>query len=181
MSTGSSAEWLRMTLRWKVLAPPAAFLILGGALLGWSEATRARAAERFTSARIEHREWANRAAGAQALRMREAEIRRALDALGERAAKKESLRSVFDPIVSPGPSGGLETKDVSYRSSPAADGSEVYTIRFSVTGPYPAVARLISRLDHGIPLAVVESFVLKRAEGKEKTVAGEVTVLVPVR
>ncbi|MHB8782501.1 MAG: hypothetical protein ACYDAX_03620 [Desulfobacteria bacterium] len=176
-----STEWIRKTFRWKVLVPPAAFLILGGALLGGSGAMRARAAGRFTSARLEHREWANRAAGAQALGKREAEIRSALEALGERSARKESLRGVFDPIVSPGPSGGLETKDVSYRSAPAADGSEVYTIRFSVAGSYPAAARLISRLDGGTPLAVVESFVLKRAEGKEKKVVGEVTVLVPVR
>ena len=170
-----------MTFRWKVLVPPAAFLILGGVLLAGSGAMRARAAERFTSARLEHREWANRASAAQALGKREAEIRRALSALGGRSARKESLRSVFDPIVSPGTSGGLETRDVSYRSAPASDGSEVYTIHFSVAGSYPVAARLISRLDGGTPLAVVESFVLKRAEGKEKKVVGEVTVVVPVR
>ncbi|MBP2674177.1 MAG: hypothetical protein H6Q84_1017, partial [Deltaproteobacteria bacterium] len=61
-----------MTFRWKVLAPPAAFLILGGVLLAGSGAMRARAAERFTSARLEHREWANRAIAAQALGKREA-------------------------------------------------------------------------------------------------------------
>lgn len=181
MITVRSREWFRRILRWEIIGPPAAFLILGGILLSVSGAMHSRASERFTSARLEHREWANRAAGAKALVKREAEIRRSMNALGQRVARKESLRSVFDPIVSPGPSGGLETKDVSYRSTPAADGSEVYTIRFSVAGSYPAAARLISRLDGGTPLAVVESFVLKRSDAKEKKVAGEVTVLVPVR
>ncbi|MFA6148785.1 MAG: hypothetical protein WC899_11315 [bacterium] len=181
MRTVRSNEWLRRIFRWEILGPPAAFLVLGGIFLGVSGAMWSRASERFTSARLGHREWASRAVGAKALGKREAEIRSSLNALGERAARKESLRSVFDPIVSPGPSGGLETKDVSYRSAPAADGSEVYTIRFTVAGSYPAAARLISRLDGGTPLAVVESFALKRSGGKEKKVDGEVTVLVPVR
>ncbi len=185
MIGGRGIEVFRGLLAIRRIAGPAGIVLSAILLLSGSTALRTAASERYDAARKEHRASLERLLAARGLAEREGEVRKALEILRSRTGRKEALREVFEPFVAP--EGNVETRDVSYKVSPAGRGLDAYEIRFSTAGRYPDLARFLAGIETGAPLAVVESVEIKRAVGRPDAaadrsgVAAGVTVRVPVR
>ncbi len=179
MKTGRTAEIRNGMMRRRVLAPAAAMVAAGVALLAGSALFFARAQDRFERLRTDHRRWSQTVREAREERGKEGAIHRAVSAVEARAADERDLRSVFDPIVAPGKGSGVETKSVSYKVVGTQEVFKLYEIRFSAAGKYPDLGRFLSRIEAGLPGFVVEGVAMKK--GDRESVSAEVTLRVPVR
>lgn len=178
MIGGRGIEVFRGLLTIHRIAGPAGIILSAVLLLFGSATVRTAASERYDAARKEHRASLERLLAARGLAEREGEVRKALEILRSRTGRKEALREVFEPFVAP--EENVETRDVSYKVSPAGRGLDAYEIRFSTAGRYPDLARFLAGIETGSPLAVVESVDLKGTVDRSG-VAADVSVRVPVR
>jgi hypothetical protein len=179
MTSGKTLGIREAVLRWKSLLPPAAVLVAGIAMVAGSSWFHGRAADRFHRLSAEHRRWSQAVSAARVERGKEPAIRRAMEALEARAADEGNLRSVFDPVVSPGKGTGVETKSVSYKVQGAAGDFKLYEIRFLATGTYPEIARFLTRLEGGRSGFVVDNVSLRK--GEKGDASAEIILRVPVR
>lgn len=107
-------------------------------------------------------------------------LQAALKNLTGRFGRKEDLRKVFDPIVSPAKDTGVETRDVSYQSTDLDGVGKVYSIRFVASGTYVSLARFMARLEAGSPLIVIDKVDLAPVKAEAPIVA-DVAATVVVR